>query len=106
MKEPSVKDASQRAFWNHAKDQVVGQIFFAATTRVDTYKLKFNQVTSLNASLWACCDVVNPADIAGCIYNLYSMADMSSNAFASCWAARLVSRPATCVQQFLSDRSC
>ena len=45
MKETSSRDASQKAFWKHAKDQVVGQIFFAATTRVDTYKLKFNQVT-------------------------------------------------------------
>ena len=54
MKEPSARDPSQKALWTHAKDQVVGQIFFAATTRVDTYKLKFNQVTSLNAFLRAC----------------------------------------------------
>ena len=46
MKEPSAhKDAAQKAVWRHAKEQVVGQIFFAATTRVDTYKLRFNQVT-------------------------------------------------------------
>ena len=45
MKETSGRDASQKVFWKHARDQVVGQIFFAATTRVDTYKLKFNQVT-------------------------------------------------------------
>ena len=46
MKEPSAhKDAAQKAIWGHAKEQVVGQIFFPATTQVDTYKLRFNQVT-------------------------------------------------------------
>lgn len=46
MKEPStIKEAAQKTFWGHAREQVVGQIFFAATTRVDTYKLTFNQVT-------------------------------------------------------------
>lgn len=49
MKETTGRDASQKVFWKHAKDQVVGQIFFAATTRVDTYKLKFNQVIALHS---------------------------------------------------------
>lgn len=51
MREPAAKDASQAAFWKHAKHQVVGQIFFPSTTIVDTYKLRFNQVHSQFAKL-------------------------------------------------------
>ena len=94
MKETSSRDASQKAFWKHAKDQVVGQIFFPATTRVDTYKLKFNQVTSLHTSCRhipkyqskSCSNVVN---IACCCYFCWESlqsgkrnAETASRAFA------------------------